>query len=386
MPHDPRSNVQVLIIDEAAPVPDNLYRTVRPMLATSGGRLVCLSTPNGRHGSFYDEWTNSGPGWHRIEVPASQVPRIAAEFLEDERRALGEQWFRQEYCCSFEVVEGLVFPDFARCVVHPASPLPTPLPSPMPERTNSGAGPDAAVFSSGEFFGRGHGRGHGQGKIPDPKVPSGRKFGGIDFGYRTPFAAVWGVLDRDGVLWLTGEHYATHKPLSNHAQHLPRDVRWYADPSGAAEIAELKCGGFAVGAGDNALRLGIAAVAASLENGTLKVLAGTCPNLLRRVSLYHYSDDPIDRRSETPVDAHDHALAALRYMVAKIDAHQLARMARKAAGDPAGEGGDKQEKRQKKWLSYGNEALWTRIWLTARKARNVPRDGLRVMAKSRKEP
>ncbi|HMF10714.1 MAG TPA: hypothetical protein VKE94_00360, partial [Gemmataceae bacterium] len=106
------ANVQVLIIDEAARVPDNLYRPVRPMLATSGGPLVCLSTPNGRHGFFHEEWTNGGPGWHRIEVPASQVPRISAEFLEDERRALGEQWFRQEYCCSFEAVEGLVLPDF----------------------------------------------------------------------------------------------------------------------------------------------------------------------------------------------------------------------------------------------------------------------------------
>src|SRR5229473_45106 len=34
------SNVQLLIIDEAARVPDTLYRTVRPMLATSGGRLI----------------------------------------------------------------------------------------------------------------------------------------------------------------------------------------------------------------------------------------------------------------------------------------------------------------------------------------------------------
>ena len=37
---------------------------------------------------------------------------------------------------------------------------------------------------------------------------TGRRLGGIDFGYRNPFAAVWGVLDRDGILWLTGKHYA----------------------------------------------------------------------------------------------------------------------------------------------------------------------------------
>jgi hypothetical protein len=170
------------------------------------------------------------------------------------------------------------------------------------------------------------------------------------------------VLDRDGVLWLTGEHYETQKPLSYHVRFLPKDVRWYADPSGPAEIEELKCGGFAVSAGENALRLGIAAVAARVENGTLKVLAGACPNLLREASLYRYSDDPLDRRSETPVDAHNHALAALRYMVAKIDAHQLGRMAKKAGGEAAVETEDQLKKRQKQYLSYGNEDLWTRIW------------------------
>jgi hypothetical protein len=60
--HDPLlRECAVAIIDEAARVPDALYRTVRPMLATSGGRLVCLSRPNGRHGFFHDEWTNGGP-------------------------------------------------------------------------------------------------------------------------------------------------------------------------------------------------------------------------------------------------------------------------------------------------------------------------------------
>ncbi len=38
------SGVNLLIIDEAARVPDDLYRAVRPMLAVSGGRLICGGT------------------------------------------------------------------------------------------------------------------------------------------------------------------------------------------------------------------------------------------------------------------------------------------------------------------------------------------------------
>src|SRR5947209_3847831 len=41
------SKVHMLVIDEAARVPDELYRAVRPMLAVSRGRMICLSTPHG---------------------------------------------------------------------------------------------------------------------------------------------------------------------------------------------------------------------------------------------------------------------------------------------------------------------------------------------------
>src|SRR5262249_1253448 len=49
------SNVRLLVIDEAAKVSDELYRTVRPMLAVSRGRLIALSTPWGKRGWFYEE-------------------------------------------------------------------------------------------------------------------------------------------------------------------------------------------------------------------------------------------------------------------------------------------------------------------------------------------
>jgi hypothetical protein len=76
-----------------------------------------LSTPFGRRGVFYEEWTG-GEGWKRYEVPATKCPRIFAAFLEEERRALGDWWYAQEYMCSFEdtpdqlfsheIIEGMV--------------------------------------------------------------------------------------------------------------------------------------------------------------------------------------------------------------------------------------------------------------------------------------
>jgi hypothetical protein len=95
------SGVALLVIDEAARVADALYCAVRPMLAVSRGRLVALSTPFGKRGWYHDEWHGEGQ-WERVKITTEQCRRIAPAFLAEERRALGERWFRQEYLCSFE--------------------------------------------------------------------------------------------------------------------------------------------------------------------------------------------------------------------------------------------------------------------------------------------
>jgi len=59
------SGVSLIVVDEASRVANELYFSVRPMLAVSGGRLVCLSTPFGKRGFFFEEWENGG-GWERI--------------------------------------------------------------------------------------------------------------------------------------------------------------------------------------------------------------------------------------------------------------------------------------------------------------------------------
>jgi hypothetical protein len=68
------NGVKLLIIDEAARVPEDLYRSVRPMLAVSNGRLILLSTPWGRRGFFFREWHNKETNWLRFEDRRSQVP------------------------------------------------------------------------------------------------------------------------------------------------------------------------------------------------------------------------------------------------------------------------------------------------------------------------
>jgi terminase large subunit-like protein len=102
------SGAALLLVDEAARVDDALYHAVRPMLAVSGGALMMLSTPYGKRGVFFEEWSG-GEGWERYEVPASRCPRISEGFLEEERASLPSFIFRQEYECPFEETDDQVF-------------------------------------------------------------------------------------------------------------------------------------------------------------------------------------------------------------------------------------------------------------------------------------
>lgn len=94
------SAAKAVVIDEASRVPDEVLASVRPILATSGGRLIALSTPAGKRGWFYKAWTE-GHDWHRITITADQCPRISPEFLADEMAELGPTLFAQEYQCQF---------------------------------------------------------------------------------------------------------------------------------------------------------------------------------------------------------------------------------------------------------------------------------------------
>jgi hypothetical protein len=68
-----------------------------------------LSTPYGRQGVFYEEWTH-GQGWERYRVTANDVPRISAGFLDEERATMTEAEFRREYMVEFTETEDALIP------------------------------------------------------------------------------------------------------------------------------------------------------------------------------------------------------------------------------------------------------------------------------------
>jgi hypothetical protein len=105
------SNAALLVIDEAARVPDDLYLAVRPMLAVSGGSLVCVSSAYAKMGFFFEEYTGGSERWERYKIKATECPRISARFLEEERAAMGDLFFEREYGCVFSEATDAVFRD-----------------------------------------------------------------------------------------------------------------------------------------------------------------------------------------------------------------------------------------------------------------------------------
>jgi len=141
------SAVTTLVMDEAARIPDGTFYATRPMLAMSQGRIICLSSPFGRRGFFYEAWEQTtaehaldlatveqlladlhfpieeysdvspaaGPRdersyeWTKTFLPATHNRRLSRRYLAHERRSIPDLWFRQEWLCEFVELGNVVF-------------------------------------------------------------------------------------------------------------------------------------------------------------------------------------------------------------------------------------------------------------------------------------
>lgn len=103
------SGVTLLLEDEAAQVSDDFHAAILPMLIVNRGQLITMSTPFGKRGFFFDAWNDGGGEWKRIQVAAQQCPRFTPELLDQQRRALGDMFYRQEFMCEFVDTEEQTF-------------------------------------------------------------------------------------------------------------------------------------------------------------------------------------------------------------------------------------------------------------------------------------
>lgn len=147
-------------------------------------------------------------------------------------------------------------------------------------------------------------------------------FGGIDWGFNNPFGALAAWLDGDDVLWVGWERHGRGITLSEHSKALPRGaIRWFADPAGADQIAELRAAEHdivpCVHLGQQPLSAGIGLVTERIRTRRLRVL-GTLGHLIDEAGKYRY-DGESKTKSENPVDRDNHLLAGIRYLIVGLD-------------------------------------------------------------------
>jgi hypothetical protein len=87
-----------IIADEAARLTPDLISALRPMRARRRqARLAMLSTAWSRTDPFWTVWDGDDDSWLRLRATAEISGLFDPEFLEQERRAMGEHDFNREY-------------------------------------------------------------------------------------------------------------------------------------------------------------------------------------------------------------------------------------------------------------------------------------------------
>lgn len=177
--------------------------------------------------------------------------------------------------------------------------------------------------------------------ITDPFVipPNWKRLFSVDFGLRDPTVMLAGAVDpEENILYIYDEHYENEKPVPHHAAAMKRILstvppgmihgQVVADPAGEKRggttmrsyfnhYAEY---GLWFKPGNNHIEPGIMKVYTYFALGRLKIMSN-CVNTIREGRAYKYKESDIDgekNRGEKPVDANNHAMDALRYMIAEL--------------------------------------------------------------------
>lgn len=249
---------------------------LRPTLDKPNSKAIFISTPRGRNWfyNFYQRgFSDEFPRWVSIHSTVEDNPRAAPEDIEDARKSMSKAEFEQEYYCSFNAVQGLVWNfDRKKCIV--------------------------------EFF-------------KDPSV-EWEIIAGLDLGFKDLTACL--VIATDGHnFYVIDEYVANRTSTSEHAAAIQKLIdKWdidflYVDAAAAQTIYdfaseyEISC----VKAKKSILD-GVGYVASIVDHNRLFV-DSSCEHTLRMLSNYRWDERENLLTQKAVHDEHSHPADALRY-------------------------------------------------------------------------
>ena len=267
----------LIVLDEVAMMRNfwlNWQEVIRPTLTDTKGEGIFISTPKGFN-HFYDLYglESKDTDFKSFHFTTYDNPHVPKDEIDKAKQELTEDRFAQEYLADFRKTEGLVYKEFNR---------------------------SRHVFQKEE----------GKAFV--------KTFGGLDFGFTNPCAAITIKKDRFAVYWVTDEWYKTQQTDAQIADYV-QALKWdecYPDPESPAAIEELKKRGVNVREvlkNKDSIKNGINVVRELFKTNRLRIHE-SCKNLIWELETYSYPDSRPDRNDdENPIKEGDHAMDALRY-------------------------------------------------------------------------
>ena len=107
----------VIIVDEAALVDDEVIGYLWRSLARTNGKIWLLSTPRGQVGLFFAIWHDDSNNWHRVKATIADATYMDPAFIQEQKQ-LFPATFRQDFHCEFLQAPGRLFTieKLKRCV------------------------------------------------------------------------------------------------------------------------------------------------------------------------------------------------------------------------------------------------------------------------------
>lgn len=270
-------DVRAAWMDEGGKTNRKSWINFQGRLARRQGQGLITTTPyafNWLYSDFYQKWIEGDEMYDVIQFKSTENPTFPEEEFDRLKNELPEAEFKRKYCGTFSRMHGLVFEL-----------------------------PRTSIVEKAEISGLTY-------------------YLGIDWGYTNPCAMVVIGVDKDGNFLQVDEFYKNKQTTPELLEAAERLVEKYeikhiyADPEDPEKIQQFNRAGMRTIPANNDWEKGRNIVNIALNTNKYKIVRKRCPNTLKEFELYHYPE-PDDERAitEKPVDANNHALSGVRYIM-----------------------------------------------------------------------
>ena len=102
--------VDLIVADEAAFMPEAVWNVLTPMLLTTGGHIILVSTPNAKEGYFWDAWSKPELGFMPFYISSEEVAEKRKEpqrtymkdLMENDKKRMSKFEYARWYLAKFQ--------------------------------------------------------------------------------------------------------------------------------------------------------------------------------------------------------------------------------------------------------------------------------------------